>query len=304
MEICSDWKCLWINTRFYKLQNFIKNRWEKIGMIEFHQVKPNLFAFVFESEEGKMKAMADGPITFDKHPLILQEWTKNMSFDVVETASVPVWVKFSMLLWEFWNPNSLSSIASILGRPLFADKCTRDRSRLAYARVLIEMKLNGVFPDIVVIEDGEGMQHTQMVEYEWKPIVCEVCNKLGHRNCEVKQIWIAKKDKEEAAVNITQEVVTESSNKCGKENDTAEDRMVKTPVVPVPVVSPVAIEETPMAIEEEFQLVTNKKKNRIISRDKSGGNTQANRGNPVQVNMNVNDKLPNKRIIKPLDRGK
>ncbi|XP_050218920.1 uncharacterized protein LOC126669481 [Mercurialis annua] len=189
-----------LTPRFYKLQSFIKNRWGKLGLIDFHQIKPNLFAFIFDSEEGKMKAIADGPITFDKHPLILQEWKRKMSFDMQEVASVPVWVKFAMLPWEYWNPESLSSITSTLGKPLFADKCTRDRSKLAYARVLIDMKLKGLFPDYVIIEDEEGDQLMQSVEYEWKPILCRTCKRLGHRNCEKQKVWIAKSDS--VAVNV------------------------------------------------------------------------------------------------------
>ncbi|XP_050233117.1 uncharacterized protein LOC126681614 [Mercurialis annua] len=47
--------------------------------------------------------------------------------------------------------------------------CTRERSRMSYARVLVEMRLKGTFPDAVIIEDQEGKQHTQFVEYECKP---------------------------------------------------------------------------------------------------------------------------------------
>ncbi|XP_050207429.1 uncharacterized protein LOC126656849 [Mercurialis annua] len=201
-----------------------------------------------------------------------------MSFDVVEVASILVWVKFPMLLWEFWNPNSLSAIASFLGKPLFADRCTRERSRLAYARVLIDMKLKGIFPDVVIIEDGEGIQHTQMVEYEWKPVVCEVCNKLGHRNCVTKHVWLAKKDIEEA-VNITKGSTVE-------ENKVTEKEIIETVVIPDDTLGPleeeaiaavVTPENTPSPHEEDFQLVTNKKKNRNLFKEKGGGGSTQTR---------------------------
>ncbi|XP_050233454.1 uncharacterized protein LOC126681941 [Mercurialis annua] len=161
-----------LNPRFYKLQSFIKNRWGKLGLINFHQIKSNLFAFVFESEEGKIQAMADGPITFDSHPLLLQEWKRKMTFEIEKGALVSVWVKFPLLPWEFWSDESLITIASTLGKPLFADRCTRDRSKLTYARVLIEMRLNEIFPDIIIIKDTDGEILNQAVDYEWKLVLC------------------------------------------------------------------------------------------------------------------------------------
>ncbi|XP_050238209.1 uncharacterized protein LOC126687696 [Mercurialis annua] len=271
-----------LSPKFYKLHNFIKNRWGKIGLIDFLQITPNLYAFVFESEEGKLQAMADGPITFDRHPLSLQECKRNMSFDLSEVAYVPVWVKLPLLPWEFWSPNSLSSIASTLGKPLFTDRCTRERSILAYARILIDMRLKGVFPDIVVIDDADGNQHTQFVEYEWKPILCESCNKLGHRNCEQKQIWIAKTSDNEA-VQVMEEK--------GKDRDKPDSlQLFQTP---------------PNTQEDGFQLVTSKKqKNKQVIRrtedvkadNKSGGNSKAQ--------TTIIDKILTKRLIKPLDRGR
>ena len=42
---------------------------------------------------------------------------------------------------------SLSKIANLVGRPIAIDKATMDKSKTELARVLIEMELNGVFPE-------------------------------------------------------------------------------------------------------------------------------------------------------------
>ncbi|XP_050233027.1 uncharacterized protein LOC126681527 [Mercurialis annua] len=281
-----------------------KKIWGKLGLIDFHQIKTNLFAFTFESEEGKLKAMADGPITSNKHPLIVEEWRRNMSFDITEIASVPVWVKFPLLPWKFWNPNSLSSIASTLGKPLFADRYTRERSRLAYARILIDLRLKGIFPDVVVIEDSNGEQTTQFVEYEWKPILYEVCNKLGHRNCEKKQIWLAKTSDKDAVK------IDEKTQEKQEEAPDVVTSIEKPNIEAVKIVEDATGSnqcKTPPTIQDDgFQLITNRKlKNKILSQERAEERNQKSEAKSGgMIKPNSNDRIPAKRLIKPLDRGK
>lgn len=77
---------------------------------------------------------------------------------------------FPALPWEFWGTDNLSIISSILGKPLFSDQCTKNRTRLAYARVIVEMEMGGEYPDQITLEDGNGVQFNQKVYYELKPI--------------------------------------------------------------------------------------------------------------------------------------
>lgn len=49
----------------------------------------------------------------------------------------------------------------MLGKPLFSDQYTENQSKLGYARVLVEMELNGAFPENIVLEDENGGQFIQ-----------------------------------------------------------------------------------------------------------------------------------------------
>ena len=99
-----------------------------------------------------------------------------MELKIEATFKIPVWITLPALPWEFRSADSLSAIASLLGRPLYSDQCTRKRTRLAYARVLVEMGLGGSLTEYILLEDGKGAQFKQNVEYEWKPQRCSKCN--------------------------------------------------------------------------------------------------------------------------------
>lgn len=68
----------------------------------------------------------------------------------------------------------LSKIGSSLGKPLYADECTTQTSRISFARI----------SNVIKIQDPKGRILEQQIRYEWKP-VCQKCLQVGH-SCEAK----------------------------------------------------------------------------------------------------------------------
>ncbi|XP_050222191.1 uncharacterized protein LOC126672286 [Mercurialis annua] len=108
-----------------------------------------------------------------------------MAMDPSELTSIPIWIHLPGLPWEFWTKEMLSKIGSTCGAPLYCDQCTLSKTKLDFARILVEMEANGEFPNRVILQDERGAQFSQKIDYEWKPQRCEVCKKLGHlsSNC-------------------------------------------------------------------------------------------------------------------------
>ncbi|KAG6530434.1 hypothetical protein ZIOFF_012668 [Zingiber officinale] len=70
------------------------------------------------------------------------------------------------------------------------------RDKLGFACILVDMRIAGNFPDSIILEDEFGVQFTQNVMYEWKPIPCSVCKQFGHDKhlcpsalSKSKQVW-------------------------------------------------------------------------------------------------------------------
>jgi hypothetical protein len=95
-------------------------------------------------------------------------------------APFPIWVKLPQLPLYLWGARSLSKIGSALGKPIVTDECTAHKLRVSYARMLIEMDVTQCLPPDITIRDSEGNTMKQLVEYEWKPLFCDKCQKIGH----------------------------------------------------------------------------------------------------------------------------
>lgn len=76
---------------------------------------------------------------------------------------------------------SLSKIGSTLGTPLLTDECTTNMLRVSFARILVEVDITQELKKDIIIKVSEGRKLVQHVEYEWKPMFCEKCHKVGYK---------------------------------------------------------------------------------------------------------------------------
>lgn len=61
---------------------------------------------------------------------------------------------------------------------------TTKREKLQYARVLVEVKLGQELPGQISFLIENNKEKEIGVVYEWKPVECSVCKKLGHSTAE------------------------------------------------------------------------------------------------------------------------
>ncbi|KAI5445140.1 hypothetical protein KIW84_013409 [Lathyrus oleraceus] len=70
---------------------------------------------------------------------------------------------------------------SAIGAPVVTDECTTNKLIVSYAHILVEVDITQPLVKEIAIKDCEGRKMKQVVEYEWKPLYCEKCQKMGHQ---------------------------------------------------------------------------------------------------------------------------
>lgn len=71
--------------------------------------------------------------------------------------------------------------------PLRTDHATTQKDMLACARLLVEVKLDQDFLEVISFTDEKGQLQTQKVVYECKPIICNDCHGIGHTMDQCRQ---------------------------------------------------------------------------------------------------------------------
>ncbi|KAK1270969.1 hypothetical protein QJS04_geneDACA004421 [Acorus gramineus] len=77
----------------------------------------------------------------------------------------------------------LSLVGYVIGKQLYMDTATASQSRVAFARVCIEISAQSELPDSVLYRE-EGIWKDIPVEYEWKPSPCPNCSTFGHSSAQ------------------------------------------------------------------------------------------------------------------------
>lgn len=122
----------------------------------------------FENIQDKLTVEKRGIHYFDAKPVVVKGWNPQMHFQTENIKSLPIWVRLPELDIKFWGNESLSKIGSILEIPCKIDRYTKDKMMIKYARMLIEMPLDGQFPDYIKFSNEEEVLIRQQVHYEWK----------------------------------------------------------------------------------------------------------------------------------------
>ncbi|XP_074282652.1 uncharacterized protein LOC141607191 [Silene latifolia] len=112
-------------------------------------------------------------------PLVFKPWSPTV-VDELTITHVPVWVLFPNLDPCFWSQAGLSKLASAVGDPIFADEHTTAKSKLAFARILVDVDLSKELPKAIKINSPYRGFLLQKVEYEWVPHFCTSCKRVGH----------------------------------------------------------------------------------------------------------------------------
>ncbi|XP_059441719.1 uncharacterized protein LOC132174022 [Corylus avellana] len=166
------------------------------SLVEVFLLENGLYLFKFADEKTRDEVMEARVWHMANKPLILRKWTPGMQLLNISLSSVPVWIKLHNLPIEFWNATCLSYVASGVGKPICADSVTEEQLRLGFARVLVEVDMNYVFPKEIEIVGVDGGRVVVGIEYPWLLVKCKKCKLFGHlsHTCTKveKQVWLPK----------------------------------------------------------------------------------------------------------------
>ncbi|KAL9239052.1 hypothetical protein vseg_013407 [Gypsophila vaccaria] len=146
-----------------------------------------MFLVRFQTHEQMFKVVNERYKLFDNKPVVVEQWFPDVELKKSAEVVVLVWMKMHKLLLKYWVA-VLEKIAGIVGKFMKADFTTQQKARLAYARVLIQVKLGVELPKTVTFMDVDGHMETVLVEFEWQPVQCLKCQGFGHMSLNCKRL--------------------------------------------------------------------------------------------------------------------
>ncbi|XP_016469076.1 uncharacterized protein LOC107791505 [Nicotiana tabacum] len=168
------------NPGYNTMKRYIALHWLDITEPDLFLHDEGYYMIKFQSMVDMHKVFYDGPHTINNRPIIVKIWTPDFDLSQEFLADIPLWVILPKLPMSCWGSESLSKIASAIGKLLFADECTTKQTRISYARMLIEVNITKTLPTEITVMDPRGRKLQQQLAYDWKPNYCDKCQMIGH----------------------------------------------------------------------------------------------------------------------------
>lgn len=129
-RICKPWrngvivKLLGRKIGYKALENRLQQMWVRDGIITVVDLGNDYFLVDFSSTSDKKAALEKGPWLIYDHYLIVREWAPNFNPEKAAIEKVVVWVRFSGLPIEYYDPKVLKFIGNRIGRTVRVDNTT------------------------------------------------------------------------------------------------------------------------------------------------------------------------------------
>lgn len=72
------------------IDGFICRVWGKFGVAKVSMMSNGVFVVRFLNKDDMMKALNDGPILFDRKPVIMKEWSPDLDLLNVDVPGLPL----------------------------------------------------------------------------------------------------------------------------------------------------------------------------------------------------------------------
>lgn len=162
------------------VKNYVSRAWKLKGEMQMTIHGDSIYVFEFDSADDRIRAIEFGPVFVANQLFLVRPWHESIEQELTELKSVPTWVNLRRVPLHMWNAACLSKIASLIGKPIMMDHLTLTKSRMSFARVLVEVDITCDYPaSVPVYYKGKHVVDVE-VEYSWKPQVCSECSCFGH----------------------------------------------------------------------------------------------------------------------------
>ncbi|XP_074318079.1 uncharacterized protein LOC141654864 [Silene latifolia] len=161
------------------VEGFIRRIWTRYNIDKISFMPNGIFLVRFKTMEMKEKVLASGHYLFDNKPMIVKSWEWDLEMNKEGVKCVPAWIRLHKLPLKFWG-KGLPKIVGIVGKYVKSDTATEERTRLGFARVMVELVVDQDLPAEIAFKDEQGIVDHIEIEYEWKPIKCKKCQGMEH----------------------------------------------------------------------------------------------------------------------------
>lgn len=113
-------------------------------------------------------------------PMFVAPWSPDFTPDEAPLTQAVVPVELMNVLYLLFNKESLSRLATKVGKPVSLYPETEHKENFKVAKLYVKVDLTKPVPRKIIYGFSNGKETMIEVSYPWLPLKCELCKKFGH----------------------------------------------------------------------------------------------------------------------------
>lgn len=140
---------------YMEMMRWISVNWARFSP-KLSQIRSGVFLVEFQSDDDRLEVLCKHWTFYHNFSIVLKPWNPDKELDQQGLDSTPVWVQLPGLSARLWTSRNLSKIVCYIGKPLAIDRLTSQRTRLEYARVLVDIDVQAAHLEEIPIRRANG----------------------------------------------------------------------------------------------------------------------------------------------------
>ncbi|KAF3575402.1 hypothetical protein F2Q69_00063063 [Brassica cretica] len=157
--------------------------WARSGpRIFVHRIGQNTYMLKTPNIRTKEILLSRNVWKIAGYPLFVAPWSPDFSPEQPQLTEAVVPVELRGVPYLLFNQQSLSRIATAVGKPVSMAPETERKENFEVARLWVKVNLLAELPTRIVSGFSNGREVEISVSYPWLPSKCQTCGKFGHGN--------------------------------------------------------------------------------------------------------------------------
>lgn len=178
-----------IYARFYgdyptmgKIIGVVNAAWARTGpRIFVHNLGQGMYLLRVNNPKTRETLLSRSCWNIGGLPMFVAPWSPDYSPDEPPLTSAVIPVEMRNVPYLLFNKESLSRIATALGKPESLAPETERKENFEVAKLYVRVDLTAPLPQKIVSGFSNGREVQIDVSYPWLPIKCDVCKRFGHK---------------------------------------------------------------------------------------------------------------------------
>ncbi|CAG7896246.1 unnamed protein product [Brassica rapa] len=218
-------------------------------------------------------------------PMFVAPWSPDFTPEEAPLTSAVVPVELRNVPYLLFNNQSLSRLATAIGKPDSLAPETERKENFEVAKLYVKVDLTKKLPTKIISGFSNGRECEISVSYPWLPVKCSVCGKHGHSDerCRLRKMEVSDSRRRERSVSVEKERMRQHSrpsrarDKKKTLQSPKENRAVDTALEEGEISLSANLEESTVPISKELPEASNLGSEELDGRGVNVGEPPANR---------------------------